>query len=340
MAGIQLGWYVAGDVATASIRLRCLIPMESLATRGHGTSLWHKNKNASFDVMIFSKIYDDRALATAQNLRKRGTRIVLDLCDNHWFGEDEHLAIAARAARLEKMLKVIDRVTVSTPLLAKQIAMRFGLEEELISVVPDPVLPMQPTSVALRGRWEIALLKRYLKRYDQSCHLVWFGNHGAGHVQSGMEDLKRIRDVIDVPDHKFSLTIISNSTAKYKRIFKGWQMPKHYVPWRIDTVDRMLMMHDCAVIPITPNPFTLAKTMNRPATALMAGLQVFADGIPSYRELSAFITLDDWAALHTRASQSEGFETRINASRDYLNEHYSPSRIADYWLEAIGLTLA
>jgi hypothetical protein len=340
MPGIRIGWYVAGDAATASVRLRCLVPLKRLVAQGHLACVWQDNKNGKFDVVIFSKIYDDGALQTAQRLRTRGTRIILDLCDNHWFGAEDHSAVAARTVRLERMLQVVDRVTASTPLLAQQITSRFGLEKAKISVIPDPVLPVQPAALSLKGRWDMGRLKRFLCDHPQAYHLVWFGNHGAGHARSGMEDLERIRHIIDVSEELFSLTVISNSASKYQEIFKDWRLPVRYIPWRIDTIDAMLTMHDCAVIPITPNPFTLAKTMNRPATALMAGLEVFADRIPSYDELSPFITLDSWTELGKSKLEKKAGQKRIEAGQNYLLEHYSSTRVAAYWLDAIDAAFA
>ena len=46
-----------------------------------------------------------------------------------------------------------------------------------------------------------------------------------------------------------------------------------------------LARHRVAVIPVECNAYTVGKTMNRPATAIMAGLGVVGDAIPSYEEL-------------------------------------------------------
>lgn len=341
MSDARIGWYVASaDASTASIRLRCLVPMAELHRRGRQVELWHRNaRGQGCDALIFSKVYDDRAYEVAREVKSRGTRVLLDLCDNHWFGEDDHPAVQARAQRLERMLGSVDLVTASTATLAGQIRARFGISEGRIAVVPDPVIEPELPPLSFRGRMELMLLRHHLRLHRSAYHLIWFGNHGAGHVQSGMGDLDRVRSVIE-SDGLLTLTIVSNSAKKFRKLFRDWRVPTRYVPWRLDTVDRVLAMHDCAVIPITSNPFTEAKTMNRPATALMAGLDVFADRIPSYDELAPFITLDAWHRLHERTVSRELVHDRIRAAQAYLGEYYSPSRVAIHWAEAVEQALA
>jgi hypothetical protein len=340
MSDISIGWYVAApDASTASIRLRCLVPMAELRRQGRRAAIWQHAEEQSPDAVIFSKIYDDHAYEAARMMRRRGIRVLLDLCDNHWFGEAEHPAVARRTKLLERMLTEVDRITASTPLLAQQITERFARPVDDITVVPDPVLPPQPDSPGLRGRLELMGLRRHLDRHSSAYKLIWFGNHGAGHVRSGMEDLDRIRSFIDEPDGRFSLTVLSNSRAKYRRLFKDWRLPTHYMPWRLGTVDQVLAMHDCAVVPVTLNGFTAAKTMNRPAMALMAGLEVFADSIPSYEELAPFITLDDWPQLIDEAQNRTRTNNHIEAAQNYLRTHYSVERVAEQWFSAINQAL-
>lgn len=336
---MRIGWYVgASGAGTASVRLRALTPITHLAARGHEAALWTRGA-ASFDVVVFSKIYDDRAFEAAQAMRADGTRIVLDLCDNHWFGEDANPAIAARARRLSRMIDYADRLTVSTATLADQIVERFSVTPDRIDVVPDPVTEPQALRSGVRGRIELWHLRRWLHRHVGAQNLLWFGNHGAGHVRSGMEDLELVRTAIERADARFTLTIVSNSRAKFKRLFADWRVPLRYLPWRLDTIDTVMALHDAAIIPITPSDFTVAKTMNRPATALMAGLDVFADRIPSYDELAPFVVLDDWDALARLPLMAADRAERSATASDWLKARYAPTVIADAWAEVAARSL-
>src|SRR3546814_16523013 len=66
------------------------------------------------------------------------------------------------------------------------------------------------------------------------------------------------------------------------------------MPWAMNSFYEALSVHDAAVIPVERNGYTIGKTINRPATAILAGLGVIADSIDAYEELRPFIALDDW----------------------------------------------
>jgi len=58
--------------------------------------------------VVFSKAYTNKDIVIAERLRAGGTKIVFDLCDNHFLlGED-------RNARLKKMFELADHWVVSS----------------------------------------------------------------------------------------------------------------------------------------------------------------------------------------------------------------------------------
>ena len=77
--------------------------------------------------------------------------------------------------------------------------------------------------------------------------------------------------------------------------------------------------------------------MNRPATALLLGLGVVADAIPSYEELRPFISLDDWqGGLARYRDGSAETQAQIEAGRRHLTERYSADAVADRWAEVLA----
>src|SRR3546814_6237602 len=75
-----------------------------------------------------------------------------------------------------------------------------------------------------------------------------------------------------------TLTVISNSRLKYLKARLGWRgVPTHNMPWAMNSFYEALSVHDAAVIPVERNGYTIGKTINRPATAILAGLGVKAD---------------------------------------------------------------
>jgi hypothetical protein len=134
-----------------------------------------------------------------------------------------------------------------------------------------------------------------------------------------------------------SLTVISNHHGKYARLTASWQIPTCYLSWHRWTFSRALRMHDVAVIPIRRNPFTECKTNNRVATALIHGVAVAADSIPSYRALAEGIVLDDWAAGLQRLTSDAAFRSgSIERGAALVRSGWSIEQIAKHWLRALS----
>jgi hypothetical protein len=91
----------------------------------------------------------------------------------------------------------------------------------------------------------------------------------------------------------------------------------------------------CAVV-ILPTGKSACKSANRAVEALRAGKFVVANPLPAYDELSDFIWVGDlrkgidWA----HANQAEALY-KVAEGQKYVAKHFSPSRIAGLWKQAL-----
>ena len=193
---------------------------------------------------------------------------------------------------------------------------------------------MQPPAggPGLLDGWRLARLRGFLRRHAGALHTVWFGNNmgslaGLAHVDAAVRQLEAFSAVRPV-----TLTVISNDARLYRAAGRAWRIPSHYLPWSLATFATALAAHDVAVIPVERNAYTRGKTINRPATAIRAGLGVIADAIESYEPLRAFIQLDDWQGglAHYTATPPRA-DARLAAARDFLAESFGNARIAAQW---------
>lgn len=336
------GWYASSyDPNTASIRIRLLQPLAWLQQLNLPVEIYRPENSAHYTSVLFSKTYDDRALDLARSLRNEGKRVIFDICDNHFFGADQSQALTERAARLRQMLNLSSQIVTSTETLADQLRSYIEDSSVQIHVIPDALTaPSLRQKAGLLQRFALQRLSRFVEQQRSALRLVWFGNRGVGHAQSGLVDLLRVRDVIEAHHNRrrVSLTVISNSYSLYKQVCHDWSVPTHYMPWALQTIDAALSQHDVAIIPIARNPFTVAKTNNRPATAMLAGLGVIADSIPSYEELRPYVVLDDWMhGLDYYSRQSPKHDPALKNGRNYLLEHYSPEKVFPKWRTALQI---
>ncbi|MFI8983283.1 hypothetical protein [Ectopseudomonas khazarica] len=295
-------WPHVRNMAIASFRLRCDRVVEELRNERFSISFFD---DASVpDKLVISKRYDSRTIDTALELReKHGTKIYLDICDNHFYFEGDDSAAINRAAELKVAVASVDALIVSSHYLG-EIARQEVPEVKRIEVIED-FIELEPVASYrhyLRHPILFAGCKTLSRSLDgvgkdKRFRMIWFGNHGSKFVDGGMADLLSIRDVLEELSSRFpvSLTVVSNSEEKYRALISNWSVPTFYRPWNRHTFPVIAALHNVSVIPIVFNPFTLAKTSNRVSTSLINGLKVVADPIPSYKEYEDRVLFSEWS---------------------------------------------
>lgn len=294
-------WPHTQNPNTASFRLRCLRVMEGLHHGGVTTRLY-KDGDAP-ENLVLSKRYDPISMQQALDLKINfGTKLYLDICDNHFYYKTPEPAAIKRADHLRLAVKSVDVVIASSEYLAEVIRNESDNCTPVVVIGDLVEFPHEPglleKIINLISFFRLKILESDIKKLGsvKSTRLVWFGNHGSGYADGGMNDLHSIRTYLE-DVHKevpVSLTIISNSRAKYKKLTEGWEVPVFYLPWNKTFFSIALHLHGISVIPIQKNPFTMAKTNNRVATSLIHGLRVIADEIPSYPYYKEFIIMNEW----------------------------------------------
>jgi glycosyltransferase involved in cell wall biosynthesis len=296
--------------------------MSEIRKKGLDVELLQKDYLARYRVVVFSKTYDTSSLAIAKAVHAHGGRVIFDLCDNHFYNPFDLPAYTRAKFDIGEMVKIADHVVCSSQYLADVVQAQTGA---IPSVIGDPIedLPysMNDESAPQQG------------------HLLWFGNHGSPNAPGGMEDLLRIKEALIAAraTHPFELVVASNSLEKYQNVIAPALPGTTYVKWQLGTFARLLQSAVGVVIPITRNPFTLAKTNNRLAMALAAGIPVVADSIPSYEELGNYCYLDNWGhGLTNVLSCSDDARRRTLDGRSYVNERYHASNIGTQWFNLIS----
>jgi glycosyltransferase involved in cell wall biosynthesis len=344
-----VGWRPhSHDSRIASVRLRCLNLIGALRERGLPVELFDPARAERYAAVVYVKAYGDRDCREAEAVKRRGTRLVFDLCDNRFVATAGTDAQQERA-RLLRMLSLADRLVVSTKALAE--VMRQELPEPRpLAVIGDHVeTEIHAASGPVWYRWWARQrLRRLLRalareRREGSVPLVWFGHHGGPYAPGGMEDLRRIRDLLHqlARDHRLSLTVISNSTAAYRRWLGDWTISTRYLAWTPETFLPALAAHAIAVIPVSLNAFTACKSSNRVARALHSGLAVVADAVPSYEPYRTACELDNWqVGLRRYLADPEARRRDVERGRAIVDREATLERVAARWHDLLTDVLA
>lgn len=308
----------------ASVRVRCLVPQQILASRGWRSELFNVARPGHHDVVVFQKAYEAGDLDLAEQLSARGVRIVFDLCDNHFHTPGERPELVARAERLRRMIDLADGVTVSSPLLGDLV------DKKRTFLIDDALDPVAAAGRMRRGQW--------FGRRMKGVRLTWFGNAGSEEPAFGLVDVARI-----VPDlnrlHRhlpLSLTVVTNSKDGYRRHLADAQFPTRFVPWSLPTFPATHAAAEMCLLPITINPFTVCKTSNRVVTSLMLGTPAVADLIPSYEEFVPYILVGDWEAnIERYARDPELRRSHVEAGQEFIRRRFDPAVAFEQWSRAL-----
>jgi hypothetical protein len=294
------------------------------------------------DVLVLSKRYDHRTLEVAKRLRaSHGTRLVLDICDNHFHFLKPDPVVVERANDLRRAIASVDLVVACSTYLRDVIVDEMP-DHPPVRVIGDLVEPLTLPSAQVQAshplawlRWQKLRRELHKTNTDVRRRLVWFGNHGSSHVEGGMSDVRKLLPLLGDLHRRqpLSLTVVSNSRAKFEEVSATADFHMLYSPWSHAFFSRTLMAHHICVIPIAPNPFTLAKTDNRVVTALVHGLQVVADSIPSYRDHADRICLDHWAEGLEQAMA----QTPARPGTTFFDSDAVNAAILRQWLETLEL---
>lgn len=337
-------WPHTSDARIASTRLRCLRIVQALRAQQLDAGLWAPGDPPP-DVLVLAKRYDKESMAAAGKLRSSGTRLVLDLCDNHFFCEPPTAAWTRRAETLRDAVARVDAVTVATSTLGKVV-----LDEcpaaPTIHVIGDAVEPPAATERPAWVRhpfdtWALAQLRRRIAALHGAggVALLWFGNHGSDNAEGGMRDLLRLVVPLRAlcARQPATLTVISNQRSSYEALAGELPLACTYLPWRAHDFSAAAALHDIAVLPISPNPFTACKSNNRVATALMHGLAVAADPVPSYLDFIDCIVMDDWhGGLQMLASDAIHRRAMATFGRTRAETRWNLAAVAAQWRSALA----
>ena len=296
----MIGWRPSDDVGrTASSRLRCLHLVRYLRRVGYPVEVFRQPRVKGYQLVVLGKPYDGATCRLADALKRRGVRIVIDICDNYFYNPGGIAALASAEGCLRELIRFADAVVVSTEALREVILGAIPAVPQLM-VIGDPVetveeLTGKSVSVQTSGQDAQRPPHRSLALRGMTS-LVWFGISGSDRAHCGMTDLLRIRPFLEAvaSTYPIALTVISNSYSKFLSTIKPFPLRTRYLPWRPKTFHRVLAEHDIAILPISPNPFTWCKSSNRLATALATGVAVVADYVPSLEPFREMCVLGRW----------------------------------------------
>ncbi|MFK8020849.1 MAG: hypothetical protein AB8B86_13855 [Pseudomonadales bacterium] len=311
--------------AVASVRYRCLMPLDALQKAGYEVELFDDRRLASYDAVIFSKLYDKKNIEIAKRLKRQGSSVILDICDNHLYNPKGLPEYEQVQQNLREMIGLSDLIVCASDALADVLKNEVGLQQRPL-VIGDGIetLPANDGISIAPGA----------AKYN----LLWFGNHGSPNAQCGMLDLLTIRSELESlsSQHSVDLHVVSNNEAMYLEHILPLALPTRYSEWSYETFESVIRGSNAILIPISNNPFSICKTNNRLVMGLSFGIPVIADRIPSYEEFDEFVALGDWQlGFDQLVNQPEEMKSRAVKGREYVELNWATENITPQWMQLL-----
>lgn len=340
---MQIFWWPHTlNCKVASVRLRCFNIIEALKKLNLNTHLYKIGDRP--EVIVLSKRYDSSSIDHVKLLKEKyGTKIVLDLCDNHFYNQYKNEFLENRTNDLRKAVLTADFVVASSDELGKIIQKEFPDLQLKIVIIEDAVEPPYLPNWFIKYRHPLQAIQLYLLQQKLNklnvCNLVWFGNHGSKNAEGGISDLNLIVDRLNALNtfSPISLTVISNNKSKFKEIKDKFKFPVFYLDWDLYTFSAAFKCHQICVIPISKNPFTLCKTNNRVATTFLHDVAVVATIIPSYEVFSDTV-VNDWDEGLRELVINESHRTNlINKGKRVVSSNWTIELISKKWKNCFAM---
>ena len=308
----------------ASARYRVILPAQQLARLGHAVQLavlpaggWPDAiLEAPCDVVVISKSFHADNEKLAESMKRRGVRVAVDFCDDHF--EDARLGPHYR-----RLAALADIVMASSEAMADAVRRHTGREAV---VVTDPV-------EGRRGE------PRFEPRFPR-LRLAWFGHpSNLPALAANAHELHAL-----AARHPVHLTVVTQVSAEVQGLLSSVASLGHdrlrieLVPWTQEATWDALARCDAAWVPLDPASAKAAKSPNRLLEAAWAGRFVIAGALPAYAPWSDVVAVGEAldVAIEAALDDPAGTMKRVGAAQRRIASAHSGYAIGLAWARALG----
>jgi len=308
----------------ASARYRVILPAQQLARLGHAVQLavlppggWPEAiLQAPCDVLVVSKSFHAENETLALAMKRRGVRVAVDFCDDHF-------ADARFGAHFHRLAELADIVIAGSGAMADAVRRHAGREAIVVS---DPV-------EGRRGE------PRFEPRFPR-LRLAWFGHpSNLPAVAARAHELHAL-----AARHPVHLTVVTQPSSDAQALVAGVaagapeRLQAALVPWTQEATWEALAQCDAVWIPVEEAQGKVVKSPNRLIEAAWAGRYVVAGTLPAYAPWSDVVAVGQPldAAIEAALDDPAGTASRIAAAQRRIAAGHSGHAIGTAWARALG----
>lgn len=241
------------------------------------------------DIYIFCKTFSLAAILLASEIRRSGRVVGQDFFDDYFSQVSDQRLIPFRNW-LRQMAPFTNFAVCTTRTM--QTVLRPYLPDCPITAVPDPTVALDKAALASQAEHKIRRISN-----SKIINMVWFGIGDNPFFPVGLQDLTSRQVSSELGRFKsrgWTLDLVIATNARALDVLGLEQLRRlpvdfHIREWSEDVEHEVLNQAQVAILPVSSQGFSKAKSLNRALTALEHGCQVLSLGEPLYAELDAFI---------------------------------------------------
>ena len=239
------------------------------------------------DVYIFCKTFDTPALLLARRIRAAGKIVGQDLFDDY-FSQHDDPRLARFREWLADMAPVTHFAVCSTPRMVD--VLQPYMPGIRITSIDDPIVGFDTAKVA-----SLAATKAARARETNRIEVVWFGIGDNPYFPVGLHDLIACDAELAALQQlgwQVLLRVVTNRRALDgggADLLRRLSVEFEIIEWTEEAETEALQRATLAILPVSGQSFSRAKSLNRAVTALDGGCQVLSVGYPLYQRLDSFI---------------------------------------------------
>ena len=286
------------------------------------------------DAVLVSKCHDAQSLVAAAGTRERGALVGVDLFDDYFSDATDSRLLRYRNW-LSQLLAFCDFAVCSTDAMVDVVRRLTNRLPVHLMNDPAPAVDERLLSAVLAQKYSKAC-------NDRTLRVCWFGVGDNAYFPVGLSDLSAFSGELGAlrrSDMDVRLTILTNRralTADGLALIERLPVPTRVHQWSEAAECRILEESLLAFLPVSHQPFSRAKSLNRAITALTSGCQVLSSGYPLYGALDGFIYRTSKSFLEDLAAETLRLSPRsvgqfLKAGLDvWANAAIEASRLATF----------
>lgn len=276
----KVGFCISGvpkpyNKAMASTRLRVYDIIKHLnQTIEFSAELYKGWKKGSYDIVIFQKYFNYKAYNLATELKKKGTKIILDINVNYYEQSNAGFVKEDQRKDVFSFTKITDGIITTTKYLEYNITKYFPTKN--IITIPENIN-------------EIFFGKRKMHRKKEAIKLLYVG------YAVKASEILIIKDILEDLGERYNLQMLFICDKNPKIEFENLQST--FIKYMQNRIRLPLMEGDIKIAPRDlEDPYNRAHSFTKIGYPMAVGIPVIASPVDSYKNSPAILcsSKEEW----------------------------------------------